>query len=216
VGKSKIQNLKSKIEMTQEALFQQLKHPNPHLRDRAMVEIAETRNENTIPQLMAAMGEEDVVYRRAAVKTLGVVGVDAIPSLVDSLTHSDDVTVKGSCAKALAQIAVNYPEITFPDAGIAGLKAGLNDDNPVVHIASAMALGEIGSPALDVLTETLKSTDNLGLAVAVVGAIGSIADNRAVELLTSVAQDEAVDTYVRQSATSALSRLDLINNNKRS
>ena len=201
--------------MTQDELFQQLKHPNPHLRDRAMVELAENRDETTIPRLMAVMADEDVTYRRAAVKALGMVGVDAIPSLVESLTNSDNVTIKGSCAKALAQIAVNYPEIPFPDPGIAGLKAGLADSNPVVHIASAMALGEIGSPALDILIETLKTTDNLGLAVAIVGAIGSIEDTRGAELLALIANDESVDSYVRESATSALSRIDLIKNYKR-
>jgi len=37
--------------MTSEALFEQLKHPNPNMRNRAMLEIADTRDENTIPRL---------------------------------------------------------------------------------------------------------------------------------------------------------------------
>ena len=38
--------------MTQDPLFQQLKHPNPHLRERAILELAETRDETTIPRLI--------------------------------------------------------------------------------------------------------------------------------------------------------------------
>ncbi|NJQ97678.1 MAG: HEAT repeat domain-containing protein [Hydrococcus sp. CSU_1_8] len=62
--------------MTIDSLFEQLKHPNPHLRERAMWEIADARDETTIPRLMAVLGEEDVVYRRAAVKALGVIGIE--------------------------------------------------------------------------------------------------------------------------------------------
>ena len=39
-----------------DSLFERLKHPNPNLRDRAMVEIAESRDESTIPRLMSLLG----------------------------------------------------------------------------------------------------------------------------------------------------------------
>ena len=97
--------------MTTDSLFDRLKHPNPHLREQAMLEIAESRDENTIPRLMSILDEEDTTYRRAAVKTLGVIGADVVPSVVEALLHSDNVTVRGSAAKALAQIAVNYPDL---------------------------------------------------------------------------------------------------------
>ena len=74
--------------MNMDSLFEKLKHPNPNLREIAMDEIAESRDENTIPRLMSLLGEEDVIYRRAAVKTLGVIGFDALPPLVDSLINS--------------------------------------------------------------------------------------------------------------------------------
>lgn len=201
--------------MSNEALLQQLKHPNPHLRDRAMIELAENRDETTIAQLMNVMGDDDVVFRRAAVKALGVIGADAVPLLVQDLLNSDNVTVRGSCAKALAQIALNYPEETFPEAGMQGLKTALNDANPVVHIAATMALGEIGTPALDTLIEALKTTDNVGLAVSIVNALASVGDSRGAEVLTALVNDESADTYVRESATSALSRLEMVNQYRR-
>ncbi|NEP15171.1 MAG: HEAT repeat domain-containing protein [Symploca sp. SIO1A3] len=196
--------------MAQESLFEQLKHPNPNLRERAIWQLVETRDEETIPRLMSVLDQEDTTYRRAAVKALGAIGVDSVPPVVDSLLNSDNVTVRGSCAKALAQVAANYPEVPFPTEGIEALKTTLLDPNPVIYIASAMALGVVGVPALDSLLEVINETDNLGLAVAMINAISSIDDERSKEMLTNLANDESADTYIRESATGALSRLDML------
>ncbi len=196
--------------MTIDSLFEQLKHPNPNLRERAMVEIAQQRDDNTIPRLMSNLAEEDVVYRRACVKTLGVIGFDAVPFLVEALKQNDNATFQASCVKALANVAVNYPEEPFPTEGIEGLKAAMNNPNPVVYIAAVMALGAIGSPILDSLIEALQNTDNPAVAVAIINAIGSIADRRGEEILTKLSQDESADEYVRESAVSALSRLEMV------
>jgi bilin biosynthesis protein len=198
--------------MTTNSLFEQLKHPNPHLQERAMFEIAESRDENTIPQLIGILDQEDVIYRRAAVKALGVIGLDAVPLVVEALLNSDNVTVRGSAAKALAQIAVNYPDLPFPETGLQGLKEAINDPNPVVHIAAVMALGEMGSSAFDILVGSLQTTNNIAVQVTLVNALASIGDVRSVEILNTFARDESVDPYVRESATSSLSRLDLVMN----
>lgn len=192
-----------------DALFEQLKHPNPHLRDRAMWELVENRDETTIPRLMSILDDEDTTYRRAAVKVLGAIGPDTVPPLVEALLHSENVTVRGSAAKALAQVAINYPEDPFPAAGVQGLKTALNDPNPVVHVAAVMALGQIGAPVVDVLIEALQTTDNPALGISIVNTLGSIGDSRGVEVLTALIQDESTDSYVRESAVSALSRLEM-------
>jgi bilin biosynthesis protein len=201
--------------MAQDELFQQLKHPNPYMRERAMVEIAETRDDTTIPNLMGVLDDDDVVYRRAAVKALGVIGADTVPPLVDALLNSDNVTVRGSAAKALAQVALNYPEDPFPEQGMQGLKIALDDLNPVVHIAAVMALGEIGESALDILLDSLKTTDNVALAVSIANALASIGGDRAAAVLTALTTDESADPYVQETAVSALSRLEQVNNMKR-
>lgn len=195
--------------MSTEQLFQQLRHPNPHLRDQAMWELAENPDETTIPRLMSILDEDDTTYRRAAVKALGAIGVDAVTPLVDALLNSDNVTVRGSAAKALAQVAINHPDVPFPEVGIQGLKTALDDANPVVHIAAVMALGEIGAPVVDVLIEALQTTENPALAISLVNALASIGDRRSVEVLNSVIENESTDPYVRESATSALSRLEM-------
>lgn len=201
--------------MTTDALFEQLKHPNPHMRDRAMYEIADSHDAETISRLVSILDDEDVTYRRAAVKVLGEIGEDAVPSVVDALLNSDNVTVRGSAAKALAQIATNYPELPFPEVGLQGLKKAIDDPNPVVHIASVMALGQMGSSAFEILVESLNTTDNVAVQVAIVNALASVGDPRCVEVLTTFANNEAVDSYVQESAKSSLSRLDLVMNYKR-
>jgi len=118
--------------------------------------------------------------------------------------------VKASCGKALAQVAVNYPDITFPEEGLMGLKKTADDPNPVVHLVSIMALGEIGVQALDILIESLETTENISAAVAIVNALGSITDERAMEVLTALSKDDSKDTYIQESAKSAVSRLEQI------
>lgn len=195
-----------------DASFEQLKHPNPNIRNRAMVDIIDNRDETTIPRLMNALDAEDTVYRRAAVKTLGAVGVDAVPAIVEALGSSENVTVRGSCAKALAQVALNFPNEPFPELGLEGLRKSLNDPNPVVHIASAMALGEIGDEALDILLETLQTTDNLALSVSIVNALASVGGEKASAVLKQLSEDESVDGYVKETAISAISRLEMVQN----
>ena len=195
--------------MSTEALFQRLKHPNPNLRDQAMWELVENRDETTIPRLMSILDEEDTTYRRAAVKALGAIGLDTVPPLVEALLKSDNVTVRGSAAKALAQVAINYPDEPFPAAGVQGLTAALRDPNPVVNIAAVMAMGQIGAPVVDALIEALQTTDNPALAISIVNTLGSIGDARGLDVLTALIQDETTDSYVRESATSALSRLEM-------
>jgi bilin biosynthesis protein len=196
--------------MTQDNLFAQLKHPNPHLRDRAMVELAETRDGETIGKLMSALDDEDVVYRRAAVKALGIIGHDAVPSIIDSMLNSENVTVKGSCVKALTQVALNYPELPFPAVGLQSLKQAMADPNPVVYIAAVMTLGEIGAEGFDILTESLAATDNPALALSIVNALASIGDERCAAALQELATDESLDPYVKETVISALSRLELV------
>jgi bilin biosynthesis protein len=190
-------------------LLEQLKHPNPHLRERAMWELVDNANEEIISQLMAILDSEDTTYRRAAVKTIGAIGHDVVQPLVDTLKTSDNVTVKGSAVKALAQVAINYPEDPFPPAGVEALKIAMHDPNPVVNIAAVMAMGEIGEPMVDALIEALQTTDNPALAVSIVNTLGSIGDVRGVEVLNALIQDESTDSYVRESAISSLSRLEM-------
>ena len=198
--------------MVVDSVFNQLKHPNPQMRQRAMAEIVENRDENTIPKLMDALGEEDVVYRRACVKTLGAVGMESVPAVVEQMLTSDNDTVRASCTKAMAQIAVFHPDEPFPQEGLDGLKKAMEDPYPVVQIAAVMSMGEIGVPAVETLLEALRTTDNVAIALTITNTLGSIGDHRAVDVLKDIITDESVDSYVRETAESALPRLEQVMN----
>ena len=196
--------------MSTETLFQQLKHPNPNLRNQAMWELAENYDAETIAKLMSILDDENTNYRRAAVKTLGEIGHEAVTPLVAAMLNSENVMVRGSAAKAIAQVVICHPDQPLSDEGVQGLKTALQDANPVVNIAAVMAMGEIGEPVVDILIEALQETDNPALAISLVSAIASIGDIRGVEVLQAIINNEAADSYVRESATSALSRLEMV------
>ena len=196
--------------MVAESVFNQLKHPNPQMRERAMAEIVENRDDNTIPTLMAALGEEDVVYRRACVKTLGAVGMDSVPAVVEQMLNEANDTVRASCTKAMAQIAVYHPDEPFPQEGLDGLKKAMEDPYPVVQIAAVMSMGEIGVPAVETLLDALKTTDNVAIALTITNTLGSIGDPRALDVLKDLIKDETIDSYVRETAESALPRLEQV------
>jgi bilin biosynthesis protein len=196
--------------MSTETLFQQLKHPNPNLRNQAMWELAENYDEEIIAKLMSVLDEQDTNYRRAAVKTLGEIGHATVPQVVQAMLHSDNVTVRGSAAKAIAQVVICHPEEPLSPEGVQGLKAALQDPNPVVNIAAVMAMGEIGEPVVDILIEALAETDNPALAISLVNAIATIGDSRGIDVLQAIIKDESADSYVKEAATSAISRLEMV------
>ncbi|ERN41959.1 HEAT domain containing protein [Rubidibacter lacunae KORDI 51-2] len=195
--------------MSVDTLFQQLKHKNPNLRERAICQIADLDDATIIPRLMENLGEDDVVYRRASVKALGAIGQPAIAPLIDGLTNGKNATVQASCAKALAQIATWHPDEPFPQPVLDSLKKAMSDPSPVVQLTSVMALGQVGTPALEILIDTLQSTANIALAVSIANTLGSIANPRTSEVLTELAHNEAIDPYLREIATSALSRTNM-------
>ncbi|MEM9246188.1 MAG: HEAT repeat domain-containing protein [Cyanobacteria bacterium P01_F01_bin.153] len=193
--------------MTTDALFQQLKHPNPNLRERAIWELAETTDDAIIPQLMDNLTSEDMVYRRASVRTLGAIGLPAVPALIEALKTSKDETARTSCVKALAQVAVQCEEGAFPDEGFQALALGMEDENPLVGLTAVMALGQVGAPALDVLIETMKTTENVAVATSIANTLGSINDPKSVAALEAAISDESSDPYVKELAKSSLDRM---------
>jgi bilin biosynthesis protein len=124
------------------------------------------------------------------------------------MLHSENITVRGSCTKAMTQIALNFADEPFPAEGLAALKTAIADPNPVVNIAAVMTLGEIGPDAFDILAETVATTDNIAVQVSICNALAAIRDDRSARLLTELSEGENFDPYVRESATSARSRID--------
>ena len=78
-----------------------------------------------------------------------------------------------------------------------------------------MAMGEIGEPILDILIEALRETDNPALAISLVNAIASIGSSRGMDVLRWIIDNEEADSYVKESAVSALSRCEMTDGFKR-
>jgi bilin biosynthesis protein len=78
-----------------------------------------------------------------------------------------------------------------------------------------MALGEMGSPALDALIDGFNAAlaeDNIGAAVAITNSLGAVGDDRTIAFLKDLANKEGIDDYIKETATSSLSRIDLAMN----
>ncbi|MEL6605463.1 MAG: HEAT repeat domain-containing protein, partial [Cyanobacteria bacterium J06614_10] len=55
---------------------------------------------------------------------------------------------------------------------------------------------------------TLKTTDNVAIALTITNTLGSIGDPRAINVLKDIIADDTVDSYIRETAESALPRLE--------
>ena len=194
--------------MALDDLFQQLQHPNPNMRSRATVALAQSEDPAVVPRLMDMLSEPDVPLRRSAVKALGTVGERAVQPLTDCLANTDDLTVGSSCCKALAQVADQWVGLQFPDATLDLLCHKALQPNPVVQITAVMALGEMGEPALPRLQKILQEGD-VAVQVACINALAGLGLEAAQADLEAQAANEAADPYVRESATAALTRCSM-------
>ncbi|AFZ37757.1 HEAT domain containing protein [Stanieria cyanosphaera PCC 7437] len=189
--------------------YPDLKNKNPIVRERIMQQIVEEYNEETINQLIEVLDSEDADYRRTVVKTLNLIGLDAVPALLKELNQTDNSLAKASCINALSSISNQDEEERFLSQILTSLQQALEDPNPMVQLSSVGAIETFGEQAFDILTAAIAS-ENLLVQVAVVNALGSLGDPRGLDVLSSLSQDQTVDPYVKELAVSALSRLEQV------
>ncbi|WP_392350432.1 HEAT repeat domain-containing protein [Parasynechococcus sp.] len=190
-----------------DALFADLAHPNPHLQTQAYLAMVEHWPEESMPRLLALLGQSDVSVYRAAVKGLGAFGVTALQPLAELFSASLDGTVRACCVKAYAQIASNFPGQEFSADAMAVLEAALSDESPVVSQSAVMALGQVGVQALPLLIEICKG-DNIAHVQSAAMALAEIPDPRAGACLREVLDDPNTDPLSRQMVEASLGRLD--------
>ncbi|OSX79286.1 hypothetical protein BU14_0082s0051 [Porphyra umbilicalis] len=177
-----------------DAAFVRLGHKNEVMRKRASLAIADNRTPDTIDRLIALLPLDDVAHRRAAVQSLGMIGMDAVPALSHQLATSTDATVRASAVKGLAAVALYFPaeRATFPTVAMDTMEAALTGaPDPVTKLATVGALGTLGSPtkggaddgeaalpgnarAVAFLIRIADETEDLGVAAVAVGALASI------------------------------------------
>jgi len=163
--------------------------------------------EESMPRLLALLGQSDVSVYRAAVKGLGAFGATALQPLADLFSSSPDGTVRACCVKAYAQIASNFPEENFSPEAMRVLETALSDESPVVSQSAVMALGQVGVQALPLLIRICKG-DNIAHVQSAAMALAEIPDPQAEACLREVFDDPSTDPLARQMVEASLGRLE--------
>lgn len=118
--------------------------------------------------LLVDLSQGDTPYlRHSAVRTLGHVGGQAVPHLIQALAHADSET-RSTAAEALGKIG------SEAIAAIASLEDTLSDADLNTVARTLEALGRIGKPAVPALIRVLKGEDVFAAmwAAAVLGRMG--------------------------------------------
>ena len=190
-----------------DALFADLAHPNPNIQREAYLAMVDHWPEESMPRLLALLGQSDVSVYRAAVKGLGAFGATALQPLADLFSSSPDGTVRACCVKAYAQIASNFPEENFSPEAMRVLETALSDESPVVSQSAVMALGQVGVQALPLLIRICKG-DNIAHVQSAAMALAEIPDPQAEACLREVFDDPSTDPLARQMVEASLGRLE--------
>ena len=190
-----------------DALFADLAHPNPNIQREAYLAMVDYWPEESMPRLLALLGQSDVSVYRAAVKGLGAFGATALQPLADLFSSSPDGTVRACCVKAYAQIASNFPEQDFSPEAMMVLETALSDESPVVSQSAVMALGQVGAQALPLLIRICKG-DNIAHVQSAAMALAEIPDPLAENCLREVLDAPSTDPLARQMVEASLGRLE--------
>jgi bilin biosynthesis protein len=145
----------------------------------------------------------NVVVRRAAAKTLTIIGdSSAVPTLLHSFLNDEDTVVRSSSAGALARTG----EAAVP-ALLDILASSEQPEDIKGHAAWALAF--IGSEAAEHLYKALDS-DSLDVRCAVIGAIAHVAqeqsDEKSCSILVSALTDP--EAIIRTEAASAFGQVN--------
>jgi bilin biosynthesis protein len=160
--------------------------------------------EAATPMLLEALADKsNVVLRRAAAKTLTIIGDPrAVPALLHAFLHDEDTVVNGSAAGALARTG----ETAVP-ALLNILGSPDYAESTKGHAAWALAF--IGAEAAEYLYIAMNS-ESVDVRCAVVGAIAQVAqtnsDEQACKILISALTDAA--TVIRTEAAATLGQVN--------
>jgi HEAT repeat protein len=148
-------------------------------------------------RLIAGLRDANPEVRRHAAGTLGEVkDPRAVEPLIAALKDAD-AKVRFYAAGALAKL--NDPRAVEP------LIATLRDADSTVNSGAALALRDIGAPAVQPLMAALKD-ENPEVRRRVAWVLGDIKDPRAVEPLIAALEDDA-DSIVRWNSATALQEI---------
>jgi bilin biosynthesis protein len=197
------------LDVSDQALLQQLVEGLGDPRGLIRLRFAETLGEIgelVTPLLRNALASHrNVVVRRAAAKTLTIIGdSSAVPTLLHSFLNDEDTVVRSSSAGALARTG----EAAVP-ALLDILASPDQPEDTKGHAAWALAF--IGSEAAEYLYKALDS-DSLDVRCAVIGAIAHVAQEQGDEkscsiLITALTDPEPT---IRAEAATAFAQVNYL------
>ena len=192
-------------------LFLDLSHPNPNIRMDACVVMSENYFDEALPRLLDLLNDPDPAIYRTAVKGLGVFGHRVVHPLLDLYKTTSNRTVKACCIKAFVQVAVNFPEVAFPNEAITVLESALDDANPVVSQSALMTLGHFAKQEYEkerVVPILIKACNSANIA-HVQSALMSLAEVNSSDVdqcFASLIKTESTDPLIKDILDSSMSR----------
>ena len=186
-------------EPTLKKLVPVLNDPNPHLRLGVVRGLSGVKSPQTSSLLIAALGDEDKLVRRAAALGLHFRG-DEQPVLEALIANRNDKD--GSVRDQIYTILAYCKDPRLEEIFIKGLQ----DPHPPVTWRCAAGLGELHSKkALPLLMAALESTDE-SLRVNALSALGELGDKAALPTLLKLA-NSSQDQRTREKAGRAISEI---------
>jgi bilin biosynthesis protein len=172
-----------------DTLLARLAHKNKNLRVKAAAELARlTPADEIVARLLPLLVIEETDHRRAAVQALGMIGMPAVEPVLDQLARSENPTVRASCSKALAAVAMYFPQdrAAFPDAALDALyRAVVDAPDPVTKLATVGCLTTLACDATLSAEPGDPEAKPVG-ASSKVSAVCVSGNERAVRMLTEM------------------------------
>lgn len=182
-----------------EPLTRAISDPETEVRVPATLSLGKLRDPRAIPFLVNLFYDSNPVIRNAAADALSTIGMPAFEPLVAALSDSRPIARLGAI-RALGNI---------PDARvIPPLISKLEDAFPEIRTGTATALGEIGTPALPMILEVMKSGSRIA-RLASLDAFTKSRDERVTAVL--VAATKGVDAQIAQKAELVLRKREGLN-----
>ena len=177
----------------------------------ACVVMSENYFDEALPRLLDLLNDPDPVIYRTAVKGLGVFGHRVVHPLLDLYEKTSNRTVKACCIKAFVQVAVNFPEVAFPNEAIVVLESALDDVNPVVSQSALMTLGHFAKQEYEkervvpILIQACNSA-NVAHVQSAVMSLAEVNSSDVDQCFASLINTESTDPLIKDILDSSMSR----------
>lgn len=175
-----------------EPLTRAITDPVIEVRAPAALALGELKDPRAIPFLINLFYDGNAGIRNAAADALGVIGMPAFEPLVAAL-NDPKTSARLAAIRALSKI--KNPKVIPP------LLGKLEDAFPEMRTSAAVALGEIGTPALPRVLEVMKRGSRIA-RLACLDAFAKSLDDRVTDVL--IAASKEADEQIARKAESVL------------